>query len=153
MRSESCTASVMLWVMMQRRLLQLLLDLQHLVAEQKPRLLVERGERLVHQHDLRLRRERARHRHALAHAAGEFRRIAALEAVEPDQRNEMPRALVALRLRQAGDLQRERDVVDHGAPGEGRLLLEDHADRGMRAASPARRRPAPCPRSRRAARR
>src|SRR6266550_2257317 len=38
----------------QRGLLELLLDRQDLVAEQKPRLLVERRERLVHQHDLRL---------------------------------------------------------------------------------------------------
>ena len=80
----------------QRGLLELLLDLQHLVAEQQPRLLVERGERLVHQQDLRLRGERARHRDALAHAAGQLGRIAPLEAVEPDQLDEMPRALVAL---------------------------------------------------------
>ncbi len=73
----------MLWVISRHGLLQLLLDLQHLVAEQQPRLLVERGERLVHQQDLRLGRERARDRDALAHAAGQLRGIAALEAVRP----------------------------------------------------------------------
>ena len=46
----------------------------------------------------------------------------------------MPGALVALRLWQARDLQRERDVVDDGAPGERGLLLEDHADRWVRPA-------------------
>ena len=65
----------------QAGLLQLVLDLQHLVAEQEARLLVERAERLVHQQDLRLRGERARDRDALAHAAGELGRIAPLEAV------------------------------------------------------------------------
>ena len=82
----------------QRRLLQLLLDLQHLVAEQQPRLLVERRERLVHQQDFRLGGERARHRYALAHAAGEFGRVVFLEAVEADERHEMPRPLDALAL-------------------------------------------------------
>ena len=139
-RSASCTASVMLWVM-SRRLLELLLDLQHLVAEQEPRLLVERGERLVHQQDLRLGGERARDRDALAHAAGQLGRIAALEAVEPDQLDEVPRALDALRLGHAGDLEREGDVVGDGAPREGRLLLEHHADRGVRAGHGLARRP------------
>jgi hypothetical protein len=37
---------------------------------------VEGAERLVHQHDLGLRRERARHRHPLALAAGEIARPA-----------------------------------------------------------------------------
>ncbi len=102
----------------QRGLLQLLLDLQHLVAEQQPRLLIDRGERLVHQQDLRLGRERARHRHALAHAAREFGGIAPLEAVEPDHFDEVSRLVEPLGLRHAGDLQRERDVVDHSPPGE-----------------------------------
>ena len=117
----------------QRGLLQLLLDLQHLVAEQEPRLLVERGERLVHQQDLRLGGERAGERDALAHAAGQFAGIAVLETVEPDQRDEMPRALGALGARHADELEREGDVVDHRAPGKGRFLLEHHADRFVRA--------------------
>ena len=83
----------------QAGLLQLMLDLQHLVAEQQPRLLVERAERLVHQQDLRLGGERARDRDALAHAAGQLGRIALLEAVEADEIDEMARALDALRLR------------------------------------------------------
>ena len=37
-------------------------------------------------------------------------------------------------LRLAGDLEREADVLDHGAPREGGLFLEHHADRGVRAA-------------------
>ena len=47
-------------------------------------------------------------------------------------RDEMPRLVVALGLRHALDLEREGDILDHRAPGEGRFFLEHHADRGMR---------------------
>src|SRR5262249_7753489 len=118
----------------QRGLLELLLDLQDLVAEQEPRLLIERRERLVHQHDLGLRREGARHRHALAHAARKLSRVAAPEPGEADQRHEVPRLAVALPPAHAGNLERKGHVIEHGPPRERRLLLEDHADRRMRAA-------------------
>ena len=95
----------------QRGLLQRLLDLQHLVAEQQARLLVQRGERLVHQQDARLGGERARDGHALPHAAGQLGGIAALEAREADERDEMRGALHPLRLGDACDLERKRDVL------------------------------------------
>ena len=99
-RSESCTASVRLCVMSSVVCCSCLLDLQHLVAEQQARLLVERGERLVHQQDPRLGGERARDRDALPHAAGQLGGIAALEPVEADQRDEMrARARSRSRLR------------------------------------------------------
>src|SRR5665811_2159723 len=72
-------------------------------------------------------------RHALAHAAGEFAGITVLEAVEADHSDEMARALDALGLRHADELEREGDVVDHRAPGKGGFLLEHHADRLVRA--------------------
>ena len=106
----------------QRGLLELLLDLQHFVAEQEPCLLVERGERLVHQQDFRLGGEGAGERDALAHAAGELAGIAVLEAVEPDHSDEMTRALGAFGARHADEFEREGDVVDHRAPGESRIL-------------------------------
>ncbi len=81
----------------ERRLLQSLLDLQHLVAQQEARLLVERGERLVHQQDPRLGGERSRDRDALAHAARQLGRVAPLEAGQTDERDEMERALEPLR--------------------------------------------------------
>ena len=117
----------------QRGLFELLLDLQHLVAEQEPRLLVERGEGLVHQQDFRLGGERAGQRNALAHAAGQFAGIAVLEAGQTDQCDEMPRAFGALRARHAGEFEREGDIVEHRAPGERGFLLEHHADRLVRA--------------------
>ena len=61
----------------QCRLLQRLLDPQHRVAEQQSRLLVERGERLVHQQDPRLGGERAGDRDALPHAARQLGRAGA----------------------------------------------------------------------------
>src|SRR5206468_3899598 len=86
-----------------------------------------------HQQDFWLGSERARDRDALAHAAGEFGWIAVLEAGQPDQIDEVFRALDALRLRLACDLEREGDILADGAPGKRRLFLEHHADRGMRA--------------------
>jgi hypothetical protein len=101
-----------------RRLLQLLLNLQHLVTEQKPRLFIQRRERLVHQKDFRLGCERAGERNALAHATGQFVRITVFEAVEPNHVDEVARFLVALRLAHAFDLERKGDILDHRAPGE-----------------------------------
>jgi len=40
----------------------------------------------------------------------------------------------ALALAHPGDLEREGDVVDDGAPGKRRLFLEHHAERRVRAA-------------------
>ena len=51
----------------------------------------------------------------------------------PDQIDEVAATFDALGLGHAGNFKWKCDVVDHGAPGEGRLLLEDHADRRMRA--------------------
>jgi len=82
--------------------------------------------------DLRARRQSARHRDPLPHAARELRRVAPLEAGKPDQIDEMAGALVAFRLGEPDELQRERHVVDHGSPREGRFLLKDHPDRRMR---------------------
>src|SRR5262249_32097390 len=113
---------------------QLLLDLQPLIAQKQPRLPVQRGEWFVHQQDLWLRRQRARHRHALPHTPRQLGGIPPLEAVEPDELDELARPPVALGSRPARDFQREGDVVHHVAPREGRFLLEDHADRRVRPA-------------------
>jgi hypothetical protein len=55
------------------------------------------------------------------------------ESVQADQRDERLRTLEALTPRDAGELERKRDVVGNGAPGKCRLFLEHHADRRMRA--------------------
>ncbi len=82
MRSESCTASVMLWVISSVVCAQFLLDLQHLVAQQQAGLFVQRRERLVHQQDARLGRQGAGDRHALPHPARQLRRLPPLEAAQ-----------------------------------------------------------------------
>ena len=62
--------------------LQLLELLQDLALDDD----VERGRRLVHDHELRLERERHRDDHALTHAAGELVRVRAhAAAVDPDE--------------------------------------------------------------------
>jgi len=119
----------------ERRLLQLLLDLQHLIAEQKSSLLVERGEGFVHQQDFWLGGERSRQRHALAHAAGELPRISVLETGQADQTDEVLGAFDARFLRHAYEFEREGDIVGDAAPGKRGFLLEHHADRFMRTAN------------------
>jgi len=112
---------------------QRLLDLCHFVAEQKSRLFVKRTEWLVHQKNFRLGCQSTRDGDPLAHAAGQLRRIAPLEAIEADHVDEVARPLLALRPRHFSQLQRKRDIVQHGTPGKRRLLLEHHPDRRMRA--------------------
>src|SRR5204862_526559 len=91
---------------------------------------------LIHQQDLGLRGECARHGHALAHAARKLRRVTSLEAIESDQLDEVPRALIALGLGHSRNFQRECHVVQHITPGKSGFLLKDHADRGMRTVHP-----------------
>jgi hypothetical protein len=57
---------------------------EHLVLHQLARLDVERRERLVHQDDVGVERQRLREARALAHAARQLVRIAVAEAAEAD---------------------------------------------------------------------
>ena len=73
---------------------------------------VERAERLVHQQQLGVARERARDAHALLHAAGELVDRALGELLEADQRELVERDAAALRRRRrrasAGRTRRSR---------------------------------------------
>src|SRR5215831_5491367 len=60
-------------------------DPQQLVTHGHPRLLVERGERFVHQKHRRVLHQPARDRDALLHAAGEFVRMAFAETFEANE--------------------------------------------------------------------
>ena len=75
--STSCVISRTVW----RSFAQ---DAQQLVAHAQAHQRVERRERLVHVEDLGLHHQRARQLRALEHAAGEFVRIAVLEALQAD---------------------------------------------------------------------
>ena len=103
---------------------------QQLVAHQQPGLLVERAERLVEQNEPRLQHQGARDAHALAHSAGELRRIGAGECLKPHEGDRVGDAGANLGGRDAGAAQAERDVVPYVEPREARILLEHDADPG-----------------------
>src|SRR5215211_1759094 len=96
----------------------------HVAADQR----VERAERLVVEHQLRVDGERAREADALLHAARELVWERRRDVLEPDELEHVGRARVPLRLRRALDLEAERDVLDHRAVGEQPEVLEHHRD-------------------------
>jgi hypothetical protein len=101
-------------------------DAEELFLHDRPGLRVERRQRLVHQEDFRIVGEGARDPHTLFHAAGELMRIMAGESGEPDHREHLPRARLALGAADAAVLEAKGDVVADGAPGQERVLLEHH---------------------------
>ena len=100
---------------------------------------VERAERLVHEQHGGIVDEAAGDRDALLHAARELPGIAVLEALEPDEGEELERARPHPLASQPLHVDRQQHVVEHGAPGEEHGRLEDDADVAPRAAD---RRPA-----------
>ena len=81
---------------------------------------VERGERLVEQHDLGVGGQRAGERDALALAAGQLVRVVLGAVREPDELEALGQAPVRRRA--------EADVAGDRQVREQRALLEDHAD-------------------------
>ena len=106
------------------------LQFAQLDAHALPQLRVEIRERLVQQEQLRFSHERARQREPLLLAAGELRRGAFLEALQPDEskrfRDHPPRLSPRRGLR--ADAERERDVLEHAHVRPDRVGLEDHPD-------------------------
>src|SRR2546422_513409 len=97
----------------------------HVITASRRR--IHGGERLVHQHDLGIRGQRARHRDALLHPARELVRIFRLEALEPDQLDETADGGGALAPVHPLDLEAVGDVPLDRAPGQDGELLEDDA--------------------------
>ena len=89
--------------------------------------LVQGAERLVHQEERRCERERARNRDPLLHPARELPRVVLLEALELDEVDQLLDALAPLPAIPAKDLERQPDVLLHGAPVEEDSVLEDDA--------------------------
>ncbi len=108
-------------------------DAQQLLLQHLAGLRVERGERLVHQHDVRIDRERAHQADALLHAAGELVGIVPLETVQADQIEIVPDALLDARSRRMRHREAERRVVMHGLPRQQAEMLEHHRDALRRA--------------------
>ena len=128
------------------RLAQLPLDPQELVLEPGAGDRVEGAEGLVHQHQRRVRGERAREPDALALAARELRRVAGAVVAgrEVDEVEQLVRPLVGLPLRPAeqprhggdvlgdGHVREEPDLLDHVAdPAAQRRLVERHHARAV----------------------
>ena len=99
------------------------LDL-HVLAQ----LLVERAERLVHQHELRVEHERAGQRDALLLAARELARQAVGHALQAHHVERARDALSLLGFRDAAHRQRVGDVLPDGEVREQRVVLEHHAE-------------------------
>ena len=89
---------------------------------------VERGERLVEQQQFRLRRDRARNRHALTLAAGELRDRPVRHMRQLDQLQQFGDAARLLLLRGLAQLQRIRDVLRDRHVRKQRERLEHHAE-------------------------
>ncbi len=102
--------------------------LQQIVIELETRDPIERGERLVHQEELRLGDERARNRDPHAHAAGQFARKGLREFAETDTVERRPDSLRNARRRHAFKHERQRYIVGHAGPGHQRRVLEDKAN-------------------------
>ena len=93
MRSPTLIASSMSCVTKTTVFADLLLQAEELVLQPRADDRVDRAERLVHQHQRRVRRERAREADALALAAGELRREPLrVGRVEPDELEQLGRA-------------------------------------------------------------
>ena len=103
-------------------------DPQQLELEDLPRLRVDRRERLVHQQDLRLRREGPGEPRPLLHAAGELIRIRLLEAGEPDELDVLRDRSADVLPRRPGEPEPVRDVLVHRLPREEAEVLEDDRD-------------------------
>ena len=83
---------------------------------------------LVHQQDLGVGGERARKPHALLHPTRQLARHAVAIALQADRFNHAVGHLVARERVRVAKLQREGDVVAHGAVRQERHVLEHHAD-------------------------
>ena len=89
-------------------------ELEQLVAQVFGGEHVKRGKRLIHEQDFGLHHQGARKADALFHAAGEFFRVGAFEAIEADGIENAQGAFVALHGGHSAGLERRFDVVEHG---------------------------------------
>ncbi len=98
-RSASTTASSILCVTIKMALRGHFViepQLEQLAAQRLGGEHVQRGKRLVHEQHFRLDHQRARHAHALFHAAGKLLGIGGFKSIEADGVNDAQGALVPL---------------------------------------------------------
>ena len=102
-------------------------DTQQLVLHVDTGEFIQRTEGLVHQQYVRVERQRARNRHALLHAAGQFRRVFVLRAGQPDECQQFRGTQAAFSTGHAAISGREFHVLSCGQPRKQRALLKHHA--------------------------
>ena len=114
----------------QDRLGDRLLEAEELVLEPVADDRVDRPERLVHQHDRRVRGEGPRDTDALPLAARELAgvAVAVLAGLEANDREQLLRPLALARLRPAEEARDRPDVLADRLVGEEADLLDDVAD-------------------------
>ncbi len=101
------------------------LDLHlHVLAQ----LLVQRAQRFVHQHQLRLEHQRAGQGHTLLLASGQLAGVTLGEGIELDHVQHPLDPLADVGLAQVAHGQREGQILGHGHVREQRVVLEHHAD-------------------------
>ena len=116
----------------QHRKFRLVPQLQQLFLHLGARKCIERGERLVHQQDLRLHGHRAGDCHALLHSARKRVGIARSELGQVHLGDIVHGAFFSLTARQcAAGGQRKYDILPHGFPGQKlvEFLEDEHAIR------------------------
>ncbi len=96
----------------------------HVAADER----VERAERLVVEHHVRVDGEGAGDADALLHSPRELVGELVGDVLEPDEREHLARPCVPVGLAHAADLEPERDVVEHAPVREQAEVLEDHRD-------------------------
>src|SRR5690606_25764709 len=89
---------------------------------------IERAERLVHQQYFRVCGEATGKAHTLLHAARKIRRLAMSPGGEADLFERGERLGIALRRRDAFDLQAIGSILENGPVGKESEMLEHHGD-------------------------
>ena len=101
-------------------------DIDQLALHASAGLRIERAERLVHQHDLRIAGQHAGDLHPLLHAARQLARILVLLTVEMDEVKVFARDRMPPLRGHPVHPQAERHVVDRAQPVEQRIVALKH---------------------------
>ncbi|MNO25436.1 hypothetical protein D3C76_152720 [compost metagenome] len=107
---------------------QALVDVLDLHLHVLAQLLVQRAQRFVHQHQLRLEHQCPGQGHTLLLAAGQLAGVTLGEGIELDHVQHPLDPLADVGLAQVAHGQREGQVLGHGHVREQRVVLEHHAD-------------------------
>src|SRR5271166_4875408 len=89
---------------------------------------VERAERLIHQHELRIEQQRAAYRNTLPHAARQFPGVAMLEPRQAEQFERLNRLRPPFAHPEPVDFDRQEHVLQHRAPIEQDIALEHYPE-------------------------